>query len=278
MRQTNYRDLAEFGLTLVTPNDRAFPSLVHDIESRPQPFGSWPTGDLTSAAVLLNQSGKAIIVFAYVWRYTTVEGITRTSRYSNLGSSTQLEVLNGRAEVVRDLGSFILRGSKRLITEQGMFGNNLDVLPRDEIARGGGYVGAGGGGRLSKGRSDEHIVGIELCLDLAIFEDGLCAGPDESGLFEGLTETLERQRSTAQEIVTALRNGASEGQIFELVRPLARHISEPAPVRRHPHPLPLLRMFANMAIHQLVNASTSDLLAWFERSAQSPSLRLRRPS
>jgi hypothetical protein len=228
--------------------------------------------------VLLNQSGKAIIVFAYVWRYTTVEGVTRTSRYSNLGSSMQLEVLNGRAEVVRDLGSFILPGSKRLITEQGMFGNNLDVLPRDEIARGGGYMGAGGGGRLTKGISDEHIVGIELCLELAIFEDGLCVGPDESGLFEGLTEALERQRSTAQEVVTALRNGASEGQIFEIVRPLARQISPPAPMGRHQYPLPLLMTFGTMAIHRLVNASGSELLAWFERSAQSPSLRLRRPS
>jgi hypothetical protein len=124
--------------------------------------------------------------------------------------------------------------------------------------------------------SEEQIV--ELCLDLAIFEDGLCVGPDESGLFESLTESLERQRSTAQEVVNALRKGASEGQIFEIVRPLARHISPPAPVGRHPHPLPLLMMFANMAIRQLVNASTSELLAWFQRSAQSPSLRLRRPS
>jgi hypothetical protein len=131
---------------------------------------------------------------------------------------------------------------------------------------------------LSKGISDEQIVGIELCFELAIFEDGLCVGPDESGLFESLTEALESQRCTAQEVVTALRNGASEGQIFEIVRPLARHISSPVPVGRHRHSLPLLRTFAIMAIHQLVNASTSELLTWFERSAQSPSLRLRRPS
>jgi hypothetical protein len=36
-------------------------------------------------------------------------------------------------------------------------------------------------------------------------------------------------------------------------------------------------MFAGMAIHQLVNASAPDLLAWFEQAAQPPSLRLRRP-
>ena len=32
-------------------------------------------------------------------------------------------------QVPQDLGTFILPGSKRLITDQAMFGNNLDVLP-----------------------------------------------------------------------------------------------------------------------------------------------------
>ena len=45
-------DLAEFGLPLITPGQPEFRSLVHDIESRPQPFGSWPVDDLTKSAVL----------------------------------------------------------------------------------------------------------------------------------------------------------------------------------------------------------------------------------
>src|SRR5436190_5673681 len=116
MSSATYRDLAEFGLPLVTPADDAFRSLVRDIESRPQPFGAWPTENLSSAAVLLNQSGKAILAISFLWRYTTATGEARTSHYSNLGSSTQLEVLNGRSHVIEDLGTFILAGSKRLIT------------------------------------------------------------------------------------------------------------------------------------------------------------------
>jgi hypothetical protein len=59
MSNAIYRDLVASGLTLVTPTDAAFASMVRDIESRPQPFGSWPIEDLNSAEVLLNQSRKA---------------------------------------------------------------------------------------------------------------------------------------------------------------------------------------------------------------------------
>src|SRR5271169_3024729 len=112
MAETSYRDLAAFDLPFVTPDDPAFPALVREIESRPEPFGPRPMGDLDSAAVLLNQSGKAIVGISYVWRYTTVEGVTRTTRVADLISSGQLEVLTGRTKVVPDLCSFILPGSK----------------------------------------------------------------------------------------------------------------------------------------------------------------------
>jgi hypothetical protein len=273
MTQTNYRDLAEFGVPLVTPKDLEFRSLVLDIESRPDPFNHWPIDEINSAAVLLNQSEKTIVALEWVWRYTSAEGAVRTSHYSNLGSSMQLEVLNGHAEIARDLGTFILPGSKRLINEQGMFGNNLDVLP-DAGGICGGYGAVGRGGRSDGSQS----VMRELCLELAIFDDGLCAGPNGFGLFENLIECLARQRSTTQAAVTALRNGATEGQIFEIVRHLARRTSHLESVRMHSHPLSLLKTFANMAIHQLVNANSPELLDWFEKSAQSPHIRLHRPS
>ena len=278
MAETIYRDLAEFGLPLVTPQDPAFATLVHDIENRPQPFGSWPTGELSTAAVLLNQSGKAIVALAYIWRYKSAGGKTRTNRHSNLGSSVQMDVLSGRAEVIRDLGSFILPGSKRLITPAGMFGNNLDVLPPDFVNRGGGYVGAGGGGSFRTG-PEEAIAQIELKLDVAILEDGMCVGPDESGLFESMNEDLEQERTTAQKIVAALRNGASDGQVFELLQPLARRWSSAGGIEaRDRIRSPFLMMFAKTAIDRLINNGRAELLAWFDEIAQSPPLRLHRPS
>jgi len=76
--------------------------------------------------------------------------------------------------------------------------------------------------------------------------------------------------------VTALRNGASEGQIFEILRPVgASHFTE-STVGRDTHPLPLLSVFATWRFIELVNASPSELLAWFEGPVQSLSFRLRR--
>ncbi len=214
--------------------------------------------------------------FAYVWRYTTVEGTVRPTRCSNLGcSSAELDVLSGRAAVTRDISGFILPGSKRLIAEEGMFGNNSDVLPPDQPLPGPGFWGRVGGRGLRYRMRDKPIAEVELCLDFAILEDGLCLGPDESGLFESLTEDLELHRSTAQEVATALRNGASEGRVFEILRPLARNTPPPPPSGRQR--APFNHIFANMAIYQLVNAGPPDLLAWFEQAAQPP-LRLHRPS
>lgn len=284
MGNTIYRDLAAFGLHLVTPAQNGFASLVHDIESRPEPFGSWPIDDLSNAAVLLNETGNAILSISSSWRYTNVRGGTHSSRYSNLGSSSiQLDVLSGRSEVVQDFGTFILPGSKRLITEHGMFGNNLDVLGQDPRPHGGGYVGAARGG--TRNTTSEKIVVVELILDLAILDDGRCLGPDESGLLESLIENLERIRSTAEQAAAALRDGASAGQIFEMLRLLARHTLDTATQRRRAGDRverhadsPFLGMFADMGIRQLVHSDSPAMASWLETQAQPCRLHLHRAS
>jgi hypothetical protein len=266
MTPTVYRDLAEFGLPFITPDHSAFAALAADIQSRPQPFGPVIAVDMNTAAVLMNQSGKTIVALSYIWRYTTPGGETRTSRHSSFGSSMQLDVLAGRTSVIRDRSSFILPGSKRLIIQDGIFGDNLDVLPPEPASHGGGWSGSGAGRHSRVG--GEEIVGIELQLDVVFFDDGLCVGPDESDLFGSVTGDLDRQRDAAVRIVEALRDGASAGRVFDILRPLARHTGGKA---GH-----LLSMFANTAIHRLVNASDPELMAWFEHAAQPSTLRLRR--
>jgi hypothetical protein len=273
-----YHDLAEFGLPFVTSADSAFPALLAEIQSHPQPFGPQPDSNLSAAAVLLNQSGKAIVTLSYIWKFTLADGHTRPSHWSNLGSSMQMDFLTGRAGVTRDGGSFILPGSRLLITQEGMFGDNSDVLPAESASHGGGCGGFGGGGGMTRGRGQEETVGIELYLDVVVFEDGLCVGPDEFGLFENLTQDLERQRNTAQEVTEALRNGASIGRVFEIVRPLASHIGPETAASRLAGHSQLLSMFAGMAIHQLVHGSDSELLGWFEKAAQPSPIQLHRPS
>ena len=134
----------------------------------------------------------------------------------------------GSQKVSRDIGTFVLPDSMRLITEQGIFGTNLltpEEWPPGQGFRGG--FGRGGGG--FRGDGEGQVARVELILGLVILEDGLCVGPNENGLFEDLTESLDRQRRTAQE-AAALREGAPDGRVFEIVRPLARY-GPPEPVR-----------------------------------------------
>jgi hypothetical protein len=264
-----YLDLAQFGLHLVSPEDGRFPALLQEMQARPQPFPPWPTGDLRNAAILLNKSGRAIVVLSFVWRYTQADGTSRSSQYSNLGSSMQMEVLTSRSPVPQDLGTSILAGSKRLLTEQGMFGNNLDVLP-EQAFRNGSYMGAGG--RAGSHGTNEQVASTQLSLDLAVLDNGLCVGPDTDGVAKTLSDSFEVQRSTAEKVAAAIQNGASDGQIFEMLLPCARQARPPAA-----RGAMLLGMFGRMAVDQLINNSRPEQVAFFQKFAQPPAIKLHRP-
>src|SRR5579863_8979137 len=103
MAETKYSGLAEFGLPLIPKGDCSFDALVNDIEDHPGPGLPEPAAGSARAAVLLNNTGRAIIALEWFWRYTSHDGKARTSRFSNLGSSAQRDVLSGRSKVGRDL-------------------------------------------------------------------------------------------------------------------------------------------------------------------------------
>src|SRR5262245_14189677 len=96
MIETIYRDVAEFGLPLITSGAPAYAAMLGEVRSAPRPFGRGIDGTLDRAAVLENQTPMAVITLSYVWRYTSATGKTRTSRHLNLGSSRQMDVLTGR--------------------------------------------------------------------------------------------------------------------------------------------------------------------------------------
>lgn len=286
-----FRDLAEYGLPLFAPGTPEFQSGFEAIRQLPLPFG--PPSDLLpeNAALLENRTNSAVITMAHVWKYSFSDGEVRSSLHLNLGSGTRMDVLTGRRKAVRDLTSFILPGSRRLIAEQGIFGDNRDVLPSPP-GIGGAWAGGGMGGRAAAMRSagggeagsEQSVVMIELQLDVAIFEDGLCAGPDNAGLREGLNKYLQARRNTAEEILDELRQGAPAGRIFEILRPLVNGRGRPSwpspgnfPSSGTHRFLPLLSMFAREAIELLTSAGDAELLSWMESAAHDLPLRLHRP-
>src|SRR3989442_9141465 len=155
--RTGFHDLREFGLPFVTPGDPAFDSLVREIQGHPSPFGPPPASDLNTAAVLLNRSGKAIVALAYLYRYVAAGGQIHSGLRWNLVSSIQMDVLTGRSKVPRDRFGFILPGSKRLVTPDGIFGDNSDVLPLNRRPAAADAVEAGAGGEGTAGKTSRGL-------------------------------------------------------------------------------------------------------------------------
>jgi hypothetical protein len=267
MMKVTVVDFPRHGITLIPRDDPAFDSFANEILANPFPPGFGIDTVSPIAAVLLNGTGQAIVTLSYIWAYTTDAGRTFTNRTTTLGSSTQMDVLTGRSKVTQDPFSFILPGSKRLLTENGMIGNNLDVLPPDAAPRGGGFVGTGRG-HGGRSRLLEDLMAAELAVDVAVLEDGLCIGPDTSGLVDHLSEEIKAQRELAQQVLDALEHGASTGEVFDMLRPLARR--DPLPGRPS-----LMSMFVHACISQLTRLENRDLREWFQHAAQARALHLR---
>lgn len=106
-----------------------------------------------------------------------------------------------------------------------------------------------------------------LQLDAVFFEDGMTVGPDESGLFERIAAAISRQRAAAEDIVDALQSGASIGQIFEKLRPLAQER------RLHPDNW----TFVMAAVDTLLQQPQESLLPWFASYLIPLRVPLRRP-
>jgi hypothetical protein len=249
MLTTSYRDLARHGLLFVLPDDCRFSSILEGI--RAHELRLLPDEGLDYAAILCNSSDKAIVALAYVWEFTAPDGRKHQVAFNNLGSSGQYDVLRGTANVVLERYGAILPGSRRLITEHELYGDNSDVLPeedappRDLLSR-----------RVRPVHFDSKWEQVDLHLDSIFFEDGLCVGPDRLGLIKRVIKGFEEERSAAHDCVKALRKGATRGKLFDRVRDMAGNSKEQ----------PIQHLFAIMAIDNLIRQQSDDeLIAWFER-------------
>ena len=187
------RDLVQYGLVLTPSYDPLFDDLFRRL-GRATQFAAPPDEAPEFSAILQNESGKIVIAWTHFWRYTDADRRTTTSTTTNLGSSMQMDILAGVGEPTSDGTVFFLPGSKRLITPEGTFGDNSDVVDFGE--RRGGFVGAGGGGAgAGSRRVIENAENTTLLLDGVFFHDRTFAGQDETGVFDAMTELLQRQRA-----------------------------------------------------------------------------------
>jgi len=264
MRAVFYHDLAQYGLPFVTPRDPDYSGLIDELRRQ------WPVSDLNDeafedAAVLLNQSGKTVVATTVLWTYYPATGDSRSSIDASFASTAVFD------EMGRN-GSTLTAGSRRLITWQGTFGWNSDVKP--PAVRSGpslGWVFR----RTPPRRDIEDVEGIEVQLDSAFFDDGLCVGPDQWGTFGGVLAAIAEERRLVDQILSRLRAGGTAVDVFAILRPLTIQRTPP-PVSAAGLGPSLLHGFAFAAMHHVTHWDDQRLTDWFSEIAARQKLHLRR--
>ena len=216
-------DLHANGLTLISPNNNEFAPLLEDIRRRTQvrnpdgpPFPPEPIPDnLEFAAILLNHSEKAVAGLALEWQFEDVTGHRYSSRSTSAFGRALLLPFGFRPEQLAVQGYWhtILPGSKRLLADRSIFGDNTDVrAPRsDEVWRGG-AVRAGGGGRALTDTS--RVRNVVLVIDGAFFVDGEFLGPNQMRLWEDVYHEGEVKIEAAHIAGDGKRSGRSATDIM----------------------------------------------------------------
>ena len=269
-----YCGLPQYGLPLVTPDHADFRALATAITV--DPFGNKLEEAPPEGAVVLNQSGQAVLAISILSRWTDQDGHPGLHTMGGLQSLAHLDRRPENADPRSMWSHPFLPGSKRLITPHGVFGDNSDVLPPEAKPRAFG----GAGGRFNRGgmpRPERTL--LELQLDSAIFADGLFAGPDETGLYATIGSVAAEQRRLAAEAAALLRRGARLGDVFEVVRSAARHRPGPAAGPADARSMHLLASFGRAALDLLIHADDEHreaLIPWFETQADVPRMQLRR--
>jgi hypothetical protein len=233
-------DLPEFGVILVPPSAPEFPALLADIQKRIQnpvagspparPPGSDPD---VPAMILRNNSQTGIATLAWIWKTQTVDGRTTPSSTSMIDSGPSVLAPFSLDERVRKLYAYwhvVLPGSKGLVRDAELVGDNSDVRPPhdDEIWKGG-IVSVGGAG-YSRFRSP--VIAISLAIDGVFFVDGGFAGPDTLHNFDRFTAEVNARLEVAKIARDGHNRGFAPAAIFEKIEGITspdRGLAPPPP-------------------------------------------------
>ena len=180
---TTYRDLHEVGFRFVTPGHAEFASTCAEMlrSGELDDADKATLGRDRQAAILLNQSQKTAVVFAYCWKYTDLRGSTHKSTYTSFGTSDQMNFLLG-GPVALTSRAGMLHPSARILVAQDVAWNSANDANDFAI----GHSAGGSARHKSRGSPAK----IDLCLDLVVLEDGICFGPNELELFELFRQDL----------------------------------------------------------------------------------------
>lgn len=219
-------DLHAQGLSLVPPDRSEFADMLEAVRrthlaetpGRP-PFPREPIpDDLTFSAILINHSEKPLAELALEWKFEETTG----NRYSHQWINTFGRHLLVPSRIPPDRATVlaywyaILPGSKRLLVENQMFGDNTDVRPprSDEMWPGGGIISSRNTGHPV---DPNRIRSVVLVLDGAFFTDGEFLGPNNLHLWDDVFYENEVKLKAAHIAADGKRAGRSADEIVEEV-------------------------------------------------------------
>ena len=216
-------DLHGRGLTLISSADDQFAALLGDLRRRTEvrnpdgpPLPPQPIPDnLEFAAILVNHSEKAVAGLAIEWKFEDITGRHYSHRSTNAFGRELLLPFGMRPEQLA-LYSYwhtILPGSKRLLADMKIFGDNTDVRPArgDEVWRGGVVAGGAGGRNSTEAGGLRSVV---LVMDGAFFADGEFIGPNQVHLWEEIYYEADVKLQAARIAAAGKARGSSTAEIM----------------------------------------------------------------
>ncbi len=233
------RSIPDRGLLLVPHGDAAFDALFEDIRRRletlnpARPPSRTPISEieLDYAAILINRAEQAIAGLALEWQFEETSGRKYShSTASAFGRSLLLPF--GLPQDILPVNRYwntILPGSKRLLADMQIIGDNTDVRPPrpDEIWRGGGIGSTVG----SRSRPLPEMHSVVLVIDGLFFADGEFIGPDHCLLWEDVFYEAEAKLETARRARTLHDRGLGAADILAELEKFLGPDTSPPPMR-----------------------------------------------
>jgi hypothetical protein len=257
--QTKLEDFPQAGLVLIGPSSSDYNSLVSQIKARSSPTP--PQSDFETpedpnrSVVFINKSEKPVALLQVLWHFAFADGREAVGACAWAGSELLLlpfDVTPQNKSAMK-YSSAILPGSKRYITNAGnVIGDNTDVRPPsdDEIAKGGGISGSGGGYLDPK-----PFTRLTISIEGAFFDSGEFAGTNRTKLFE---QIVAEANARAKIIEMARQKGKSASAILDEIQSSARELKT--------RPRPLLIPDPNMPISVYEQRAFFDLATNIENT------------
>ena len=265
-----YEAYGTAGLVLLPPATPGYEAMVTEIRDRSAltptryigaPAGAGLQDQVTNemlekqrgkSAIFLNKSEKSVAQMQVLWLYRGEDGQEIVGGSAWVGAQILLLPFGVTPDLRKPMSYWfpVLAGSKRYLSDDGtVLGDNTDVRPpaADEIFRGGGISGSGGG-------TWDPVRPMDLCISIdgAFFEDGGFIGRNRGKLFERTVASANAHKKMAQ--MAALTKGDNAAAILDAIEKESAALGKVPKIYLKPDPSTPADLYEKVAFRRLADA------------------------